>query len=128
MPELVKRIVDFLNEAKDKYPCEVDCNGEITYANGNDSTPFDWEVNNRLCEFGWGVPDGSVWAFKCHAHRNGTVTIYCYPNGEAKPVDTLEKELFTENEMEQLYDIMYNSTDRCGIYDVTLDEIEWKYE
>ena len=26
-------------------------NGAIHYMNGNDSTPFDWNCNNRLCEF-----------------------------------------------------------------------------
>ena len=29
----------------------LDSNGAIYYMNGNDSTPFDWNCNNRLCEF-----------------------------------------------------------------------------
>lgn len=29
----------------------LDTNGAIHYMNGNDGTPFDWNCNNRLCEF-----------------------------------------------------------------------------
>lgn len=125
MPVLLQRVIAFLEEARAKYPCEVDNDGRITYANGNDGTGFDWDVNNRLPEIGWGVPDGSVWAFKCYVYNDGQVEIYCYPNREPKPVDVLERKLFTENEAKELYWVMYNATDRCGIYDVTLEEIDW---
>lgn len=125
MPELVQRIVDFLNEAHEKYPCETD--GYIVYANGNDGTDFDWGCNERLCEFGYSIPDGSCWAFKCCVSKYGEAVIYCYPNGESHPVDKLKKQLFTEREMNELYRIMYNSTDAKRVWDACIYDIPWKY-
>lgn len=125
-PAEVKKVVDFLMEALNKYPdAKVDCNGEITYGNGNDGTDFDWGCNNRLCEFGWGTEDGSVWAFKCLVNNDGEATIYCYPHGEMQPVETLKKDILTEAETERLYHIMMQSCDNKSIYDSTLDRIAW---
>ena len=125
-PAEVKKVVDFLMEARAKYPdTKVDCDGEITYANGNDGTDFDWSCNDRLCEFGWGFEEGSVWAFKCLVDRSGETSIYCYPHGEQQPVEKLEKEILTEEETEKLYRIMMRSCDNKGIFDATLDRIEW---
>jgi len=125
-PAELKKVVDFLMEARDKYPdAKLDSNGEITYANGNDGTNFDWNCNDRLCEFGWGIEDGSVWAFKCLVFRDGDAVIHCYPHGEQRAVETLGKVLLSETEADRLHKIMMDSCDSKGIYDTTLDRIIW---
>lgn len=125
-PVLVEKVINFLNAAREKYPCDVDRNGEITYANANDGTDFDWQVNDRLCEFGWGTPDGKAWTFRCMVYKDGSATTYCYPNGEMSPIDTLEEHLFTEDEAEQLYRMMYRSTDAKSLWDPSLCDIVWE--
>ena len=125
-PVELKKVVDFLMEARNKYPdAKLDCNGEITYANGNDGTDFDWVCNNKLCEFGWGVENGSVWAFKCDVCSDGEAIIYCYPHGEPRPVETLKKDVLSAAEAEKLYRLMMRSCDAKGVYDTTLDRIIW---
>ena len=125
-PEEVKKVTDFLMEVRSKYPdAKVDNDGEITYANANDGTDFDWTCNNRLCEFGWGTEDGDVWAFKCLVHSDGEAAVYCYPHGEMQPVETIRKVILSEQETSSLRRIMLESCDKKELYDVTLDHIRW---
>lgn len=126
MNELVDMIIAFLEEAREKYSIpksELEKNGAIIYANGNDGTDFDWEANGRLCEFGYGTKDGSVWAFKCYVYNDGNADIYCYPHGEMRPVETLKRKLMTANAAEDLYKLMLSMADYREKYDCTLDEI-----
>ena len=120
--DLIKRIIKFLRGIKERYPSvNVDRNGEVSYCNGNDGTEFDWNVNGRLCEFGYGVPDGSVWAFKCLIYKDGTAECYCYPNGEMTPVEVITEKLFSNEEMIQLYDSLLTTFDYNGVFDATLE-------
>lgn len=126
MRKEIKAIVDFLEEARNKYniPKEnLEKNGAITYANGNDGTDFDWVMNDRLCEFGYGVKDGSVWAFKLNLYKSGEAEIYCYPNGEMSSVETLKKQLMGMAEVKQLKSLMMRNADNKGMFDRTLDEL-----
>ena len=50
-----KRIETIIDCAIKKYMIDKDSledHGTIFYMNGNDSTLFDFEMNDRLCEFG----------------------------------------------------------------------------
>lgn len=53
--EFKREIERIFKVARNMYPNVtddmLDTNGAIYYMNGNDSTPFDWNCNNRLCEF-----------------------------------------------------------------------------
>lgn len=123
-PDLLKPVVNFLHEVRKKYPeAKVDRNGEISYCNGNDGTAFDWNINGRLCELGWGVPDGSVWAFKCFVYQDGTAECYCYPNGEARPVEVVSKKLYSVEKAEQLCKLMLRTFDYNRLFDVTLESV-----
>ena len=123
-PKQVQAVVDFLNEVKSKYDCKTE--GFITYANGNDGTDFDWVMNERLCEFGYGTPDGVRWAFKCLVYKDGNADIYCYPNGEMQPVETVEKQIMTQRSATKLYHIMYKSTDSKDVWNANIDDIKWE--
>ena len=53
--EFKREIERIFKVARKMYPSITDdmlCNnGAIYYMNGNDSTEFDWNMNDRLCEF-----------------------------------------------------------------------------
>lgn len=123
MNVVIQRIIELLEELRNKYGiCKEDLekNGSIIYANGNDGTAFDWKVNDRLCEFGYGVKDGSVWAFKLMADRWGDAEVYCYPHGEMRPVETITRTIATEREAEKLKNIMMEHADNKRLYNCTL--------
>ena len=126
MNKTIKAIVDFLEEARKKYniPKEkLEQNGAVFYCNGNDGTDFDWNWNNRLCEFGYGVEDGSRWAFKMLVNTNGSATIYCYPNGEMEPVEKMKRVIGTTMELYELYELMMTEADDKMKWDCTLEEL-----
>ena len=124
--EVLKEIVALLEEARIKHGVskdKLDCDGKVTYANGNDGTSFDWHCNNRLCEFGYGLKDKSVWSFKLCINKNGNASVYCYPNGEISSVEVIERKITDEESMNRLYNYMNDKADRKELYDVTLDEL-----
>lgn len=123
----LQKVIDFLEYQRERFDIpkeKLEKNGQIIYANGNDGTDFDWEVNNRLCEFGYGVKDGSVWAFKLLVNKSGSAEIYCYPNGEGSPVDVVKDETFMSAlEVETFKDFMYEIADARMNWDMTLEEL-----
>ena len=52
--EMIEKIIDYVDEKIDTFKVDrkslVDSGG-IFYMNGNDGTMFDYEENDRLCEF-----------------------------------------------------------------------------
>lgn len=126
MNPVIKNIVELLEEARNKFGIrkeDLEKNGAVIYANANDGTDFDWEANDRLCEFGYGTKDGGVWAFKLCISRYGDAVVYCYPHGESSSVEEIERNLASPQEMAELKKIMEKcADDRCR-YDCTLDEL-----
>ncbi len=125
----IKKIVDFFEEVIAKYNIpknNLERNGAIFYMNENDSTDFDWQMNDRLCEFGIGVADGSVYAFKLLIDKSGEATMYCYPNGEQHPVETITKQLFYGLETARLKDQMEMVADDRGEWNKTLEELGYE--
>jgi len=123
----LQKVIDFLEYQRERFDIpkeKLEKNGQIIYANGNDGTDFDWEANNRLCEFGYGVEDGSVWAFKLLVNKDGSAEVYCYPNGEMSPIDTVKDDRFMSKlEVEELKDFMYDVADASMNWDMTLEEL-----
>lgn len=118
MYEHLETICRFIDRAKEKYPdTPLENNGLVGYYNGNDGTQFDWECNDRLCEFGCGYDNGEdIYAFKVLVDKDGYAECCCYPNGEQHPVEIIKDRLFTEGEMDDLYEHM------CKFYD---DRLNW---
>ena len=51
----IEKVKEYVNSARAEFP-EItnellDNDGKIYYMNGNDGTDFDWDWNDRLCEF-----------------------------------------------------------------------------
>ena len=128
--EIIREIVNMLEEARIKYNVpkdKLDGDGKVLYANGNDGTDFDWHVNDKLCEFGYGMKNSSLWAFKLCINRNGKADVYCYPNGEMRSIERIEKQITDKENMKKLYKYMMNRADRKGLYDMTLEDLGIKY-
>lgn len=50
----IKMIKSYINDMRKRYPVkegEPPLEPHIYYMNGNDGTEFDWDCNNRTCEF-----------------------------------------------------------------------------
>lgn len=52
---IINKVIEYIKKAREMLPEVTDDmlygNGAIYYMNGNDGTAFDWEANDRCCEF-----------------------------------------------------------------------------
>lgn len=104
----------------------LDNNGAIYYMNGNDGTPFDWNCNNRLCEF-YVFHKNERGFIKAFVNRNNTIDIYIYEDGGMKP--TYE---FTEH-MEYLSaksfaNLMTCIADKKNLWDAPINSLDWEVD
>lgn len=101
----------------------LDNNGAIYYMNGNDSTRFDWNCNNRLCEF-YVYHKNEIGFIKAFVNRDNTIDMYIYE--DAGMIPTYE---FTE-EMENLKtnsfaNLMNYIADNENLWDRPINELDW---
>lgn len=121
----IEQIKGIVADIRAKYPRITDemllDNGKITYANGNDSTAFDWSWNDCLSEFMVYHNDGTLnmGFIKVRVNKDGTIDWYVYPNGEMKPTES--GELKAEFSVAHLKDVMMKYADNKHLYDKTLD-------
>lgn len=113
----LKKVIDFIEEIKAKVDTKLYNDGAIEYANGNDGTDFDWEVNGRLCEFGCSNEINTEWVIKCYVENNGKSQIILYKNDE---YEIFEKQLMSAEEAEKLKDYMYENYDLKNKWNTTL--------
>lgn len=125
--ELLDLIRNFIAEIRKDYPNitddMLDSNGEIYYMNGNDGTMFDWDCNNRCCEF-YIFHKDEMGFIKLCVNANDTMTAYVYPNGEISPAETRKKKL-DKLTASYIAGMMYEATDRKMIWDAKLSEINF---
>ena len=116
--QLVERVIKIFRDYGD--------NKEITYANGNDGTDFDWEANDRLCEFGTEndyYPD--YYKSKLCINRDGSIDLFTFnnPDDVQDCVWYRNEDVFTKDETEKLRRIMNYYADDRGIWDEKLSVI-----
>lgn len=76
---VLNRVIKFLREnVPTKDMSKYMENGAIYYMNGNDSTPFDWNCNNRTCEFYMFWKENQMGAIKVFVRNDGTIEGYVY--------------------------------------------------
>lgn len=127
---IITKIEQMFNETREKYPHitddMLDSQGAIYYMNGNDGTDFDWNANQRCCEF-YIYHKNEIGFIKLYVEVGDTVTIYVYPNGEMSAVETIEKKLDKGDSL-YLATLLYEKADRKYIYDSIITEIDFTYE
>lgn len=101
----------------------LDANGAIYYMNGNDSTPFDWNCNNRLCEF-YVFHKNEMGFIKANVNSDDTVDMYIYEDGGMKPTYKFTEEM--ENlKASSFANLMNYIADKEKMWDKPINELNW---
>ena len=128
--EIIKEVENFFAEIRAKYPNitddMLDSQGAIYYMNGNDGTDFDWNANQRCCEF-YMFHKNEMGFIKVNVCVGGDMEAYVYPNGEMKPAEELKSWIGKEDAL-YLATLLYEMADKKHIYDATITEIDFSYE
>ena len=67
-------------------------NGAIYYMNGNDGTEFDWNMNNRLCEF-LVFHKNEMGFIKAFVNMDNSIDMYIFEDGGMKPTYKFTEEM-----------------------------------
>ena len=125
--EFKREIERIFKVAREMYPNitddMLDTNGAIHYMNGNDGTSFDWNANDRLCEF-YVYHKNEMGFIKAFVNRDNTIDMYIYEDGGMKPTYKFTEEM--ENlSAKSFANLMDTIADREYKYDRPIDELDW---
>lgn len=126
--EFRKEIERIFKVARNMYPNVtdemLDTNGAIHYMNGNDSTAFDWNCNNRLCEF-LIFHKNEMGFIKAFVNSDNTIDMCIYETDDAmQPTYKFTEEM--ENlKASDFAKVMNYIADDNGLYDKPIDELDW---
>ena len=127
---IIEEIKNIFADIRQRYPQikdkDLDKNGAIYYMNGNDGTDFDWNVNERCCEF-YMYHENEIGFIKLCVNVGDTYTAYVYPNGEMKAVEIINGDL-DEGDSLYLATILLRKADMNFIWDEDITEIDFSYE
>ena len=101
----------------------LDTNGAIYYMNGNDGTPFDWDCNDRLCEF-YIFHKNEKGFIKAFVDRDNTVDIYIYEDGGWSPTHKFSETLQNVKAYSFAKLMNYIADEEC-LWDKPIDELDW---
>ena len=128
--EFKKEIEKIFKEAREKFPHitdeMLDSDGAIYYMNGNDSTPFDWEVNGRLCEF-FIFHKNERGFIKILVGKKNKINIYVYEDGSMRPTYD-ECISLRSGPAWQFYRLMCHIADDKLLWNKPIDELDWNIE
>lgn len=102
----------------------LDANGSIYYMNGNDSTQFDWTVNNRLCEF-LVFHKNKMGFIKVNINSDNTVDVFIYESDTALSPTCELKESLQNVKAKDFAKVMIQIADDNQIWDVQIDHLNW---
>lgn len=104
----------------------LDANGAIYYMNGNDSTPFDWNCNGRLCEF-YVFHKNEMGFIKACVNENNNIDIYIYEDGGMSPTYKFTEEM--ENlKASNFANLMNYIADDEDKWDRPINELDWDFD
>lgn len=117
---MLNQIVNIINEVREEYPIignELD--GKIYYMNGNDGTAFDWNCNNRVCEF-MVFHENEMGYIKLMVYDDNLIQVYVYADGGIYPTAELEEHYY-KNPIE-LANFLYRIFDMNNLWDEPIEE------
>lgn len=122
----IKKIIDYINEKIDTFKVDrkslIDFGG-IFYMNGNDGTMFDFEENNRLCEFEVFYCSTNYCFLKMFIHKDGEVFTYVYDEIEKNKYIEFKSFEFDEKEVEELAYFMNDKFDNYEKWDENIEKV-----
>ena len=128
---VIEKVREYIEKARELVPNVtndmLDSDGAIYYMNGNDGTDFDWNANDRLCEFMVFGKDGMGF-IKVFVKKNDVMSGYIYEDCGMHPTHTLDAEELNEGEARELACQMFQITDRKGIWDAKIDTLDFNAE
>lgn len=103
---------------------ESELEEDIWYMNGNDGTRFDWEMNERVCEFFRFYKSTELGHIKVLLYRSGELTGYSYgEEGRGRP-SLLPSIYIGSEKAEEIYNWLLENADYKSLYDRPVSEIE----
>lgn len=93
---MIELVIDYIKKAIKEHPIKTDKDTyfpEVFYMNGNDSTDFDWECNERTCELEVLYSDQELTYVRVFITRKGFVQGWVWDtleNESRKPLEPLE--------------------------------------
>ena len=124
--EMIEKIIDYVDEKIDDFKVDrkslVDSGG-IFYMNGNDGTMFDYEENDRLCEFEVFYSSTNYCFLKMFIGSNGEFLVYIYDEIEKNKYTEFRSFELNEEEVEELAYFMYDNFDKHRKWDQNIEEV-----
>ena len=120
MTEL-QMIKDYINEMMLKFPKKPDqppLEPQIYYMNGNDGTDFDWDCNDRTCEFYIFYDSKDQLGYmKVYATKRGTLEGYVFDTERYENGEPLPPRYIGESNTRRIMKWAYEEYDKDSIWD-----------
>lgn len=98
--------------------------GSIYYMNGNDGTDFDWQANDRTCEFMMFYKSTELGFAKLSIRKDGSLDGYVWlEEGKGEAVE-VHVDGYTEYP-EEFAALLFEQADQLGKYDENIGLINW---
>lgn len=101
----------------------LDSNGAIHYMNGNDGTRFDWNCNDRLCEF-YVFHKNEMGFIKALVNRDNVINVIIYEDGGMSPTYKFSEEM-EKLKASSFAKVMNHIADKEKLWDKPIYELDW---
>lgn len=126
-----QQVLDYIKEnIRNRFPEITDDmlieNGTIYYMNGNDGTNFDFDMNDRTCEFMSFYKSSDYGFFKVYVTRSGVIDGYAYLEEGHGEAIRLEPKHVGAEEAKEFARALQLSADNLKKWDCNIEDIVFK--
>lgn len=126
-----QQVLDYIKSSiRDRFPEITDSmlieNGTIFYMNGNDGTNFDFDMNDRTCEFMSFYKSSNYGFFKVYVTRSGLIDGYAYLEEGHGEAIRLEPKHVGAEEAKEFARALQMYADNLKKWDCNIEEIVFK--
>lgn len=126
-----QQVLDYIKSSiRDRFPEITDSmlieNGTIFYMNGNDGTNFDFDMNDRTCEFMSFYKNSNYGFFKVYVTRSGLIDGYAYLEEGHGEAIRLEPKHVGAEEAKEFARALQKYADDLKKWDCNIEDIVFK--
>ena len=126
-----QQVLDYIKSSiRDRFPEITDSmlieNGTIFYMNGNDGTNFDFDMNDRTCEFMSFYKSSNYGFFKVYVTRSGLIDGYAYLEEGHGEAIRLEPKHVGAEEAKEFARALQKYADDLKKWDCNIEDIVFK--